>query len=815
MARQRPAAKTPSPAPKRLRTADSAVDAAANGPRGIIDRIVNERTPQRFIKDPHVVALVGAGFSGGQPKGGVDQGPTVLLKEGNLASQIEALDWKVEVDDHFPDIKHMKPNHDDKFGILKNVEYTSKVTQRIHECVKKSVGNGKLALTIGGLTGDVPPFSDWLKPSLDLSRIVYIGLRDLDGPEKKIIREHKIKAFSMHEVDRWGIGPVVDAAIKYLYDTAPDSEEAPCERDENGEKICPIHLSFDVDGLDPTVAPATGTPVRGGLSFREGHYIMEALHQAGTLVAVDITEVNPEVGTYLERETTISIGCSLGTAETVKTAKQSGAESQESKQVMVISFKVYGKVQGVFFRKHTARKASELGLVGQVRNNSDAQRTVQGVAAGPAAQVEAFDSGDGDKAAATASADYDDADVDAALLREVDRHARSSPVRPGVAADASDNPFVLPASRSVGDEDSGDGLASAAAADKRRHGQAASQSRKRKKPPKPRTRANNGSSEDGKNHHSNNNGDDDDDDDWSVKAQPRRRSSRTSIPPLQFWKGEHPEYLLVRDDSSGVNVPVLSRIVAPGAESLAQRTRIGVREPLAVSDMDSLSEGSCSPNKRTNTKSKSMRRKSGSSTHRSRRNDDEEDENSNSNDDVFINGKLQEPASGPHALPVIDPISGQEKIRDILFSKSDINPTKFRKCRIHRTFLVEDFCGAGFMEIPAKSEKSEKNSGSTAVIFYVLSGRVDVALHESTFSAGTGANFLIPPKNTYNIINPSKSKTARVYFVQARAPTNSAEPVQGSEEVRESKQVKSEIGTIGSPLKAEGRDLISGDADAR
>ncbi|KAJ3211746.1 Acylphosphatase-1 [Entophlyctis luteolus] len=547
-----------------------------------------------------------------------------------------------------------------------------------------------------------------------------------------------------------------------------------------------------------------------------------------------------------------------GTAETVKTAKQSGAESQESKQVMVISFKVYGKVQGVFFRNHTARKASELGLVGQVRNNSDAQRTVQGVAAGPAAQVEAFrewlsttgsprsiitrceckimtgpnaaaaramerfevvrDSGDGDKAAATASAEYDDADVDAALLREVDRHARSSPVRPGVAADASDNPFVLPASRSVGDEDSGDGLASAAAADKRRHGQAASQSRKRKKPPKPRTRANNGSSEDGKNHHSNNNGDDDDDDDWSVKAQPRRRSSRTSIPPLQFWKGEHPEYLLVRDDSSGVNVPVLSRIVAPGAESLAQRTRIGVREPLAVSDMDSLSEGSCSPNKRTNTKSKSMRRKSGSSTHRSRRNDDEEDENSNSNDDVFINGKLQEPASGPHALPVIDPISGQEKIRDILFSKSDINPTKFRKCRIHRTFLVEDFCGAGFMEIPAKSEKSEKNSGSTAVIFYVLSGRVDVALHESTFSAGTGANFLIPPKNTYNIINPSKSKTARVYFVQARAPTNSAEPAQGSEEVRESKQVKSEIGTIGtigSPLKAEGRDLISGDADAR
>ncbi|KAJ3094074.1 Arginase, catabolizes arginine to ornithine and urea [Physocladia obscura] len=263
-------------------------------------------------------------------------------------------------------MKRMKPNYADNYGILKNVEYTSKVTHRIHKSVKKACEEGKLALTIGGdhsiaigtvsgslavykerlgviwvdahgdintpestssgnlhgcpvafLSGlggsKVPPFTNWLNPTFDLSRIVYIGLRDLDGPEKKILRDNNIKAFSMHEVDRWGIGRVLDAAIEYLYATAPPPPPSSEKQHQNDDGVvtCPIHLSFDVDALDPSVAPATGTPVRGGLSFREGHYIMETLHQTGSLVAVDITEVNPALGNHLERETTISVGCSL------------------------------------------------------------------------------------------------------------------------------------------------------------------------------------------------------------------------------------------------------------------------------------------------------------------------------------------------------------------------------------------------------------------------------------------------------------------------------------------------------------------------
>src|SRR5262245_7677136 len=90
----------------------------------------------------------------------------------------------------------------------------------------------------------LPEYS-WVKPRLDPSRIVYIGLRDVDPAEKRILKENNIRAFSMHEVDKYGIGKVVEMALDHV----------------NPERNRPIHLSFDVDALDPSVAPSTGTPV--------------------------------------------------------------------------------------------------------------------------------------------------------------------------------------------------------------------------------------------------------------------------------------------------------------------------------------------------------------------------------------------------------------------------------------------------------------------------------------------------------------------------------------------------------------------------
>jgi arginase len=140
-----------------------------------------------------------------------------------------------------------------------------------------------------GIGSKVPEFA-WVKQLLKPDRLVYIGLRDVDAGEKRILRENKIKAFSMHEVDKYGIGKVVEMALDHV----------------NPGRNFPIHLSFDVDALDPSVAPSTGTPVsqsffilrsgrlitsrqvRGGLSFREGHYICEAISETGLLVALDL-----------------------------------------------------------------------------------------------------------------------------------------------------------------------------------------------------------------------------------------------------------------------------------------------------------------------------------------------------------------------------------------------------------------------------------------------------------------------------------------------------------------------------------------------
>lgn len=96
-----------------------------------------------------------------------------------------------------------------------------------------------------GLGSKIEAFS-WVKPLLKPERLVYIGLRDVDAGEKRLLRENNIKAFSMHEVDKYGIGKVVEMALDHV----------------NPNRDLPIHLSFDVDALDPSVAPSTGTPVR-------------------------------------------------------------------------------------------------------------------------------------------------------------------------------------------------------------------------------------------------------------------------------------------------------------------------------------------------------------------------------------------------------------------------------------------------------------------------------------------------------------------------------------------------------------------------
>ena len=106
-------------------------------------------------------------------------------------------------------------------------------------------------------------------------RTVLIGLRDVDSGERTRIRELGVRAFSMSDVDRIGMERVMEEALAIA---AADGS---------------LHVSFDMDGIDPTEAPGVGTPVRGGLSYREAHLAMEMVADTGKLGSMEVTEINP------------------------------------------------------------------------------------------------------------------------------------------------------------------------------------------------------------------------------------------------------------------------------------------------------------------------------------------------------------------------------------------------------------------------------------------------------------------------------------------------------------------------------------------
>ncbi|MDZ5474158.1 arginase [Bacillus sp. 31A1R] len=113
-------------------------------------------------------------------------------------------------------------------------------------------------------------------PKIKAENIVIIGARALDDGEKELIKEKGIKVYTMHEIDRLGMTKVMEDTIAYLK-----------------EKTDGVHLSLDLDGLDPHDAPGVGTPVNGGISYRESHLAMEMLAESGIVTSAEFVEVNP------------------------------------------------------------------------------------------------------------------------------------------------------------------------------------------------------------------------------------------------------------------------------------------------------------------------------------------------------------------------------------------------------------------------------------------------------------------------------------------------------------------------------------------
>jgi arginase len=116
---------------------------------------------------------------------------------------------------------------------------------------------------------------NWLgfSPKLKSENLVYLGLRSVDKPEKKFIHDNSIQTYTMKDIDIKGIGNVIHNSLNYL-----------------NSKVDYLYISFDIDVIDPLEAPSVGTPVRGGITFREAHTIMEVIAEQNNICGIEIVE---------------------------------------------------------------------------------------------------------------------------------------------------------------------------------------------------------------------------------------------------------------------------------------------------------------------------------------------------------------------------------------------------------------------------------------------------------------------------------------------------------------------------------------------
>jgi len=114
------------------------------------------------------------------------------------------------------------------------------------------------------------------QPAVEAAHTVLVGIRNLDEIEKQLVRDSNVHVFTMKDVDKLGITEVMDRALKLASDGTAG-----------------VHVSFDLDVCDPMIAPGVGTPVKGGLNYREAHVVMEMAAESGKLTSLDLVEVNP------------------------------------------------------------------------------------------------------------------------------------------------------------------------------------------------------------------------------------------------------------------------------------------------------------------------------------------------------------------------------------------------------------------------------------------------------------------------------------------------------------------------------------------
>ncbi|XP_014598729.1 PREDICTED: arginase-2, mitochondrial isoform X2 [Polistes canadensis] len=284
------------------------------------------------------VGLIGVPFEKGQQKKGVALGPKVI-RDAGLTKELEVLGLDVK---DYGDIIYKTVGTGD-INNMTHLEDVAACTKLLSEQVQKILKDDRCVLTLGGdhsvsvgtidghvqamediavlwidahadlntnktsesgnvhgmpvalLTTELSdywphlPGMDWQKPMLSIRNVAYIGLRSVDRYERLVIEKFGIPAFGMEDVERFGIHNTISMALDKI--------------DPYGVKS--LHVSFDIDSLDPLEAPSTGTAVRGGLSLREAIHIMEEIHRTRRLNAIDLVEVNPHIGDQRDVKLTV------------------------------------------------------------------------------------------------------------------------------------------------------------------------------------------------------------------------------------------------------------------------------------------------------------------------------------------------------------------------------------------------------------------------------------------------------------------------------------------------------------------------------